>query len=422
VILSFVLAAVACVFSALSYAELASSIPVAGSAYTYSYATMGELVAWIIGWDLILEYGVSVAAVAVGWGGNFNVFLDATFGIALPDALANSPEEGGVFNLPAVVIVLAMTLLLVRGVRESARVNLIMVVVKLVVLAFFIVVALVTFNPQNFTPFTPNGTGSITTAAAIIFFAYIGFDAVSTGSEEARNPKRDLPLAIIGSLVICTIFYVLTAVGAIGIATPAQLEGSDAPLATALQEGAGISWAASILSLGAVVAITSVILVIFYGQTRIFFAMCRDGLMPMRMAKVHPRYGTPAVLTLVLGGLIAVLAALVPLGAIVELVNIGTLFAFIVVNIGVIVLRRTRPDMPRPYRVPFSPVLPLLGIAFAIYLMKDLPLNTWLRFLAWLAAGILIYALYGYRNSRLRRAYADDAVAPVPPADTRDGR
>ncbi len=403
VILSFVLAAVACVFSALSYAELASSIPVAGSAYTYTYATLGEVVAWIIGWDLILEYGVSVAAIAVGWGGNLNAFLDAAFGYQLPDAIAKSPEDGGVFNLPAVLVILAITFLLVRGVTESARVNLVMVVVKLAVLIFFIVVAFFNFGTGNFQPFAPSGVDGVTAAAAIIFFAYIGFDAVSTGSEEAKNPARDLPLAIIGSLVICTIFYVLTATGAVGIASPEQLEGSDAPLAAALDQGAGITWAAGLLAFGAVVAISSVVLVIMYGQTRIFFAMCRDGLLPQRLAKVNQRYGTPARLTIGLGVLIAILAALVPLSEIVKLVNIGTLFAFVLVNIGVIVLRRTRPDMPRPYRVPWSPVLPILGIVFAVYLMTDLPLDTWIRFGVWLLLGLLIYFLYGYRNSRLRR-------------------
>ncbi|MEV6343651.1 amino acid permease [Actinoplanes sp. NPDC051851] len=402
VILSFVLAAVACAFSALSYAELASSIPVSGSAYTYSYATLGELVAWIIGWDLILEYGVSVAGIAIGWGGNLNAFLDSAFGVSLPDAIAESPEDGGTFNLPAVFVVLAITFLLVRGVTESARANLVMVAVKLVVLVFFIVVAFANFGTGNFQPFAPDGVDGVTAAAAIIFFAYIGFDAVSTGSEEARNPAKDLPIAIIGSLLICTVFYVLTTVAALGIASPDQMKDSDAPLAAALDQGAGMSWAAAILALGAVVAITSVVLVIFYGQTRIFFAMCRDGLLPRRMAVVHPRYGTPARLTITLGVLIAILAALVPLGTIVELVNIGTLFAFVLVNIGVIILRRTRPDMPRPYRVPWSPLLPLIGIAFAIYLMSDLPLETWIRFLVWLAVGLIIYAAYGYRHSRLR--------------------
>jgi APA family basic amino acid/polyamine antiporter len=419
VILSFVLAAVACTFSALSYAELASSIPVSGSAYTYSYATMGELVAWIIGWDLILEYGVSVAAVAVGWGGNVNAFLDAAFGVQLPDAISKSPEDGGVFNLPAVFIVVAITFLLVRGVRESAGANLIMVGIKLVVLTFFIVISLIHFKPGNLQPFMPHGFNSVTTASAIIFFAYIGFDAVSTGSEEARNPAKDLPFAVIGSLLICTVFYILTAVGALGIATAQQIEGSDAPLATALQVGAGLDWAAGILALGALIAITSVVLVIFYGQTRIFFAMARDGLLPERMADVHPRFGTPAKLTVGLGVLIAILAAFVPLGAIVELVNIGTLFAFVLVNIGVIILRRTRPDMPRPYRVPFSPVFPLLGVLFAVYLMKDLPLATWIRFVIWLAAGLIIYGLYGYRHSRLRRNLGP---APVEPTDAPDQR
>jgi APA family basic amino acid/polyamine antiporter len=402
VILSFVLAAVACAFSALSYAELASSIPVSGSAYTYTYATLGELVAWIIGWDLILEYGVSVAGIAVGWGGNLNAFLDAAFGFALPDAIAKSPSEGGVVNLPAVFVVLAIAFLLVRGVTESARANLIMVGIKLAILVFFIVVAFANFSTRHFTPFAPDGTDGVTAAAAVIFFAFIGFDAVSTGSEEARNPAKDLPKAILGSLAICTVFYVLVATGALGIASPDQMQDSDAPLAAALDKGAGIGWAAGILALGAVVAITSVVLVIFYGQTRIFFAMCRDGLLPKSLAKVNQRYGTPARLTLGLGVLIAILAALVPLGTIVELVNIGTLFAFVLVNIGVIILRRTRPEMPRPYRVPWSPVLPIIGVLFAVYLMSDLPWETWVRFVIWLAVGLLIYGLYGYRHSRLR--------------------
>jgi APA family basic amino acid/polyamine antiporter len=417
VILAFVLAAVACAFSALSYAELASSIPVSGSAYTYSYATLGELVAWIIGWDLILEYGVSVAAVAVGWGGNLNIFLDSAFGVHLPKAISKSPEEGGVFNITAVIIVLAITALLVLGVRESARANFLMVGFKLLVLTFFIIVAFANFSTKNFTPFFSHGTGSVTTAAAIIFFAYIGFDAVSTGSEEARNPSRDLPFAILGSLVICTIFYILVAVGALAIDNPAALEKSDAPLATALKDGAGMSWAAWLLAFGALVAITSVVLVVMYGQTRIFFAMCRDGLLPEGMAKINPRYGTPARLTIGLGILIAILSALVPLGKIIELVNIGTLFAFVLVNIGVIILRRTRPEMPRPYRVPWSPILPILGVAFAVYLMKDLPLATWIRFVLWLAAGLVIYFLYGYRNSRLRRAHGEYGVLPADHVD-----
>ena len=401
-VISFVLAAVTCAFSALSYAELSSSVPVSGSAYTFTYATLGELVAFIIGWDLILEYGVSVAAVAVGWGGNVNEFLQSAFGYALPDAISKSPSEGGLFNIPAIVIVAVITVLLTLGTRESTTANAIMVVVKLLVLAFFIITAFTAFNSGNFQPFAPNGFAGITSAAGVIFFAYIGFDAVSTGSEESKNPGRDLPIAVIGSLLISTVLYVLVAIAAIGVAPISVLTGSDAPLAAALSEGAGIPWAGAVLALGALVAITSVVLVIMYGQTRIFFAMCRDGLLPRRLAKVHPRYGTPARLTIGFGVLIAILAAFVPLDEIVKLVNIGTLFAFVLVNIGVIVLRRTRPDMPRPFRVPFSPVFPLIGIAFCVYLMSVLPGETWIRFVVWLVIGLAIYFGYSRSHSRIR--------------------
>jgi APA family basic amino acid/polyamine antiporter len=410
-VLSFLLAAVTCVFSALSYAELASSVPVSGSAYTFSYATLGELVAFIIGWDLILEYGVSVAAVAVGWGGNVNEFLQAAFGFALPDAISKSPSEGGIFNIPAIVVVAIITVLLTLGTRESARANAIMVAVKLAILIFFIVVAFTAFHSEHFHPFAPQGWGGVTAAAGIIFFAYIGFDAVSTGSEESNNPGRDLPIAVIGSLVISTVLYVLVSLAAIGVAPVATLTASDAPLAVALREGAGIPWAGGLLALGALIAITSVVLVIMYGQTRIFFAMCRDGLMPRRLAHVHPRYGTPARLTVGFGILIAILAAFVPLGAIVELVNIGTLFAFVLVNLGVIILRRTRPEMPRPFRVPLVPFFPLLGVAFCVYLMAELPGTTWLRFVVWLVVGLVIYFTYSRKHSRVR-------TGEQPPADT----
>jgi APA family basic amino acid/polyamine antiporter len=402
VVLALVLAAVTCLFSALSYAELAAAVPVSGSAYTYAYATMVELVAFVIGWDLVLEYGVAMAAVAVGWGGNLNAFLESAFGVALPAAISQPPEEGGVVNLPAVAIVLAITGLLVLGTRESARANAVMVAVKIAVLLFFVVAALTAFQGSRFEPFAPEGAAGVTSAAAIIFFAYIGFDAVATGSEESRRPGRDLPVAIVGSLLISTVLYVLVAVAAVGVVPVAAMAASEAPLATALEEGAGISWAAAVLAFGALVAITSVILVMMYGQTRVFFAMCRDGLMPRSLARIHPRYGTPARLTTVFGVLVATLAALVPLSEIVKLVNIGTLFAFLVVNVGVLVLRRTRPDMPRPFRVPFAPVFPLAGVGLCVWLMADLPAATWVRFAAWLAVGLLIYALYGYRHSRLR--------------------
>ncbi len=413
VIFSFILAAVTCVFSALCYAELASSIPVSGSAYTYAYATLGELVAWIIGWDLILEYGVSVAAVAVGWGGNLNEFLDNTFGFALPDSIATSPEDGGIFNLPAVAIVLAVMFLLSRGVRETARVNFIMVIVKLSVLAFFIVVAFsAAFNADNLSPFAPEGVDGVVTAASVIFFAYIGFDAVSTGAEEAKEPKRDLPLAIIGSLVICTIIYILVSIAAVGSLDAAALTESDAPLAAVLDEGAGISWAASLVAFGALVAITSVLITIFYGQTRIFFAMARDGLISRRVAKVSPRTGTPVRLTYIMGFFIALLAALVPLSEIVKLVNIGTLFAFLLVNIGVIILRRTQPDMERPFRVPFVPLFPIIGSFMIIYLMTKLPWDTWVRFVVWLVIGLGIYYFYGRHHSRLQIANRGEGKQP----------
>ena len=406
VILSFVLAAVVCLFSALSYAELASSIPVSGSAYTYAYATLGEVVAWMIGWDLILEYGVSVAAIAVGWGANLNAFLEITFGIALPERLTTSLPDGGI-NIPAVVIVLLITLLLMRGVKETANLNTVMVFIKLGVLAMFIGLAFTAFNADNLQPFAPQGSGGILAAAALIFFAYIGFDAVATGSEEAKNPKRDLPIAIIGSLLICTIIYVLVSVAAVGALPAAQLGASEAPLSEALEEGAGLPWAAALTAFGALVAITSVLLVILYGQTRIFFAMARDGLVPESWATVNARTGTPVKLTLGFGIFAALVAAVLPLGAIIEMVNIGTLFAFIIVNIGVMVLRRTRPDMERPFKVPIPYIWCPIGILLCLYLISGLPLATYIRFVGWLAVGLVIYLVYGYSHSRLRHHYPD---------------
>jgi APA family basic amino acid/polyamine antiporter len=403
IIVSFILAGVTCAFSALAFAELASAIPVAGSAYTYSYATMGELVAWIIGWDLILEYAVSVAAVAVGWGQYFNDLLDSLFGISLPESLAGPPGEGGKFNLPAVFIVLAVTAVLCIGVRESARANSVMVVIKLLVLALFLALGVTAFNSDNFTPFMPEGTDGVVTAASVIFFAYIGFDAVSTSGEETRNPGRDLPIAIVGSLVIATTLYIAVAVVAVGALPFDKLKGAEAPLATALDEGAGFGWASNIISFGALVAITSVVLTILYGQTRIFFAMCRDGLMPRRWAYVHPKTRTPIYITAAFGTLIAIIAAFVPLSEIVKLVNIGTLFAFLLVNIGVIILRRTRPDLKRGFRVPFVPVFPIIGSLLCVYLMRYLDRDTWIRFVVWLAIGMVIYFLYGRRHSRLRQ-------------------
>jgi APA family basic amino acid/polyamine antiporter len=420
IVLSFALAGLTCVFSALSYSELASTIPVSGSAYTYSYATLGELVAWIIGWDLILEYGVSVAAVAVGWGGYLQSLLDSVFGIHLPDAIAGPPGDGGTVNLPAVVLVLGVTALLCVGVRESARANTAMVAFKLLVLALFVGLGAYAIffheggGAGGFSPFAPHGFSGVVDAAALIFFAYIGFDAVSTSGEEAEKPQRDLPIAIVGSLLIATVIYIVVALVAVGLAPADKLGASDAPLADALKLGGGYgSWAADVLSLGALVAITSVVLTVLYGQTRIMFAMTRDGLLPRGFGKLSRRR-TPVRITLTFGLLIAVLAAFIPLSEIAKLVNIGTLFAFVLVNIGVIVLRRTQPDLERGFRVPFVPWFPLIGVALCIYLMTKLEAATWLRFGFWLLVGLLIYGAYGRTHSRLQRGERQPLTEPAP--------
>jgi APA family basic amino acid/polyamine antiporter len=411
IILSFVLAGVTCAFSALSYAELASTIPVSGSAYTYGYATMGELVAWIIGWDLILEYGVSIAAVAVGWGQYFNELLDTLFGLQLPDAIASAPGDGGVFNLPAVFLILAVGTLLMTGVRESARANSVMVVIKLVIVVLFIVLAFTGFDSANLHPFAPHGFDGIVTAGSVVFFAYIGFDAISTSGEETKNPGRDLPIAIIGSLAICTLLYILVSLSASAAVPYEKLNGQDAPLAFALKQ-MGFDWAANLISLGALIAITSVVLTVLYGQTRIMFAMCRDGLLPRRWAKLSSRQ-TPVRITAGFMVLSSVVAAFVPLAEIAKLVNIGTLFAFVITNIGVIVLRRTDPDLERSFRVPFVPWFPIIGALLAIFLMKYLERDTWLRFVGWLVLGLVIYFVYGRTHSRLRQGEVTNPEAEM---------
>jgi APA family basic amino acid/polyamine antiporter len=403
IVLSFVLAAVTCVFSALSYAELASTIAVSGSAYSYSYATLGELVAWIIGWDLLIEYGFSVATVAVGWGGYVKDLLDSLFGVALPDAIAQPPGEGGVVNLPAVALVVAVAILLLLGVRQSARTNTAMVITKLAILAFFIIAGLTAFSGHHFHPFTPHGFSGVSNAAALIFFAYIGFDAVSTAGSEAREPKRDLPIAIIGSLLIATVIYILVAVTAVGLAPQKLLAGSEAPLTDALRSGGGMGpWAGDILSFGALVAIGSVVLTFFYGQTRIFYAMSRDGLVPTWFTKLTARR-TPARITIPVAILTAAGAALIPLSQLAELINIGTLFAFILVNAGVIYLRRAEPDLERGFRAPLVPYFPIIGIGLCIYLMTKLQHATWWRFGIWMVIGLVVYFAYSRTHSRLRR-------------------
>ncbi|MFI6684369.1 amino acid permease [Streptomyces sp. NPDC050485] len=404
VTISFILAGLTALFSALSYAELAGSIPVAGSSYSYAYATLGELIAWICGWCLILEYGVSVAAVAVGWGQYLNEFLDGTIGVTIPDALSAPPGDGGIFNLPAlIVVVLAMGLLL-GGARESARANTIMVGVKIAALILFCVIGFMGFKSGNYSNFMPLGTAGVSGAASTLFFSYIGFDAASTAGEEAKNPKKDLPRAIMLSLVIVTALYVLVAFVAVGARPWKQFEGSEAALAGIMKDVTGHSFWATLLAACAVIAIASVVLTVLYGQTRILFAMARDGLVPKVFAKVSPRSGTPVANTVVVSLFCGVLAAAVPLGNLADATSIGTLFAFALVNVAVVVLRRTRPDMPRTFRVPLGWVVPVLGFLSCAYLMWNLSLITWEYFGGWMAAGLVIYFGYGYRRSRLATA------------------
>ena len=415
--LSYLLTAIACSFCALCYAEFASMIPVSGSAYTYAYATLGELIAWIIGWDLIIEYAIGNVAVAVSWSGYFKELLRG-FGMDLPgwlttdyrtahrsaEILASAPHLGSVplaVNLPAMLIVGVITVVLVIGIKESVRFNAAMVLIKLVVVVGFIAVGAFYVKPANWHPFAPNGWAGIATGAALIFFAYIGFDAISTTAEEARNPQRDMPIGMIASLTICTVLYVLITAVLTGI-VPYQQLGTAEPLATALN-AVQLDWAAGFISFGAVVSMTSVLLVFQLGQPRIFFVMSRDGLLPKVFAAVHPRFRTPHVTTILTGVVVAAFAGFMDINEAVELTNIGTLFAFILVAIGVIVLRAREPNRPRPFRCPWVPWVPLLGVASCAYLMAQLPWLTWVRFVIWLFVGLLIYFLYGAKQSNLCR-------------------
>jgi APA family basic amino acid/polyamine antiporter len=426
-ILSFLLTAVVCAFTALCYAELASMVPVAGSAYTYAYATLGELVAWIIGWDLLIEYAIGNTAVAISWSGYTDALLRGV-GVTLPrwlvtdyrtaahsapDVLATAPHVLGVpivFNALAVSIVVAVTAVLVWGVRESARFNAIMVAVKLVVLAFFVVTSARFVTPANWHPFAPNGFAGIGAGAAVVFFAYIGFDAVSTCAEECKNPGRDMPIGILGSLAICTVIYVVVAAAFLGLIPYSALihlderQRSEA-LAVAMEYVHMPSWMVGIVALGSIVAQTAVLLVFQLGQPRILFAMARDGFLPPVFARVHPRFKTPHVSTILTGVLVGVVSAFANIDEMVDLTNVGTLFAFILVCIGVIVMRFREPERPRPFRIPFGPVLvPVLGLASCVGLVLYLPPSSWARFLVWLLVGLVVYAAYGYRNSRLRHA------------------
>jgi APA family basic amino acid/polyamine antiporter len=437
-VVSYLLVAVACGLAALCYAEFAALIPHAGSAYTYAYATLGELLAWIIGWDLIIEYAVGNIAVAVSWSAYFQTLLRG-FGIAVPPWLGTDPRTAGqafdaisadptidtaavieaarawteapiiagipiIFNLPAVVVVALITWVLVIGIRESARLNSAMVALKLGILFFFVAVGAFWVRPENWTPFAPNGWPGITSGAALIFFAYIGFDAVSTAAEEARDPQRDMPRAMIGSLLVTSVIYIVVTLVMTGL-IPWQDHGTADPLAQAFSER-GFDWAAGIISFGAVVAMASVLLVFQLGQPRILYAMARDGLLPQWAARVHPRYRTPHVTTILTGVFVAFFAAFANINEVIELTNIGTLFAFVLVAVGVLVLRIREPDRPRPFRTPAVWLVAPGAVVSCAYLMFQLPRVTWERFVLWLVAGLVIYALYGYRRSRVRREIA----------------
>ena len=420
---SFIIAAVVCALTALIYAEIASMVPVSGSAYTYSYAILGEIIAWMVGWALILEYAVGNIAVAIAWSGYFSSLLSA-FGIHLPDflthgyrtaLLSSNPEVHGLLqtaprlagipillNIPAFVIVMAITWLLYIGVKESVRANNVMVVVKLLVLGLFIVLGAAHINPDNFVPFAPNGWRGIHQGAAIVFFAYIGFDAISTAAEETKNPQRNMPRGILLGLAVCTVIYVIVGIVATGLVPYQQLRASD-PLAEALQL-AGLPTASAIVAFGAAVSLTAVLLVFQYGQPRIFFAMARDGLLPQWAARIHPRYRTPHVTTFVTGLVVAVGALFMDENEIYDLTNIGTLSAFAIVCIGVLVLRTTDPERPRPFRVPALPLVSIAGAAACFYVMLGLPRHAWERFGIWLVLGLAIYFAYGFSHSRLRAA------------------
>ncbi|GAA3112396.1 amino acid permease [Streptomyces goshikiensis] len=402
--ISFILAGLTALFSALSYAELAGSVPVSGSSYSYAYATMGELIAWICGWCLVLEYAVSVAAVAVGWGQYLNELLDGTIGVTVPEAVSAPLGEGGFINLPALVVVLLSMVFLMRGAKESATVNSIMVGVKIVTLLLFIGIGVMGIKSGNYTPLAPLGVTGISAAASTLFFSYIGFDAASTAGEEAKNPKKDLPRAIMLSLAIVTALYVLVAFVAVGAMPWKDFEGTEAALAQIMTDVTGNSVWGVVLAAGAVVAIFSVVFAVLYGQTRILFAMSRDGLVPKVFAKVDEKTGAPRTNVVIVSLFCGTLAAFIPLGKLADATSIGTLFAFGLVNVAVIILRRTRPDMPRTFKVALFPVTPILGAIACAYMMFELDSATWMVFGGWMIVGLVFYFLYGIRRSGLATA------------------
>jgi len=419
IVLSFILAGFGCLFAGLCYAEFAAMIPIAGSAYTYGYATLGELIAWIIGWDLILEYLFGAATVAVGWSGYFVAFL-GELGVHLPASLTQAPlnvvgthtlvrNAGGIINMPAIVLVLLMTALLVVGIRESANFNNIIVFVKMAIVILVIGFGFMYVNTANWHPFIPENTGTfgsyglsgIVRGAAVVFFAYIGFDAVSTAAQEAKNPQRDMPIGILASLGICTVLYILMALVMTGLTSYRNLNVPHPVFVAIEAAGPALKWLTYFINIGAIMGLASVVLVMLMGQPRIFFSMSRDGLLPPVFGKVHPRFQTPYVTTIVTGIVAAAVAGFFPIALLGELVSIGTLLAFVIVCVGVMVLRYARPNIPRPFRTPLVPIVPLLGILICGYMMTSLPGDTWIRLIVWMLLGLLIYFLYGIRHSRV---------------------
>ncbi|MGZ8190519.1 MAG: amino acid permease [Methylococcaceae bacterium] len=410
IVLSFIIAGFACAFAALAYAELSAAVGGCGSAYGYSYAAFGELIAFIIGWDLLLEYGISVAAVANGWSGYFNNALMA-IGLPLPDMLTKAPKLGGLINLPASAIILILMALLIIGVKQSAKANNAMVFVKLLTITIFIAVAVFNVHPENWQPFMPFGwfqtlpdgkTTGVLAGASLVFFAYVGFDAVSTAAEEAKNPQRDLPFGIVVSLSFCTIIYIVVSGLLTGVVNYTDLNVSS-PVAHALAL-LGYDWASALISTGVIAGLTTVMLVLYYGLTRIIFAMSRDGLLSPFFNQINPKTQTPVRVIVICGIIMAIIAGFMPLGDLAELVNIGTLAAFVLVCLGVIVLRITKPDMKRPFRSPFSPLFPVLGMLSCSALMAFLPYLTWLRFFIWLVIGLIVYFSYSLHHSKLAKA------------------